>query len=107
MRLKNSLTFQRLLGFTLSIFLTLVAYWVIMNPHYFHFKVFGAMFVISILAVLQFVVQFIFFISIWREKGPPWNLGIFLSTLSLIVIIILGSIWIMHHLDHNMMPWMD
>ncbi len=94
----------RLFGFLASLILTLLAYFIILSPAYFHLDVTLAILVISILAIFQFVLQFMCFLNLWREKGPMWNLGVFVSTLSIILVIILGSIWIMYHLDSNMMP---
>jgi cytochrome o ubiquinol oxidase subunit IV len=94
----------RIFGFIASLILTLVAYFVIINPGFFHLQVTNALIVIFGLAVLQFSVQFICFINIWREKAPRWNLTVFVSLMSIVIIVILGSLWIMHHLNYNMMP---
>jgi len=56
------------------------------------------------LAVVQAICQSIFFLNVLSETGPRWNLLIFISTLSIMLIIIIGAIWIMQHLDANMMP---
>lgn len=57
-----------------------------------------------ILAVLQLFVQLIFFLHLGHEKGPRWNLVFFLSTVSIFFMVVVGSIWIMYHLNYNMMP---
>lgn len=94
----------RVTGFVGCIALTLLAYFVILDPDFFHLRTTPAMTTILILAVLQFMVQFVFFLNLWREKGPPWNLGVFVSTVSILFIIIFFSIWIMRHLEYVMMP---
>lgn len=94
----------RIIGFLVSLLLTLGAYFIIIYPEFFHLDTEMAIAAILILAILQFIAQFIFFIKLWREKGPPWNLGVFVSTLSIILIIVLFSIWIMNRLNYNMMP---
>lgn len=93
----------RIIGLIGSLLLTLTAFGIIFSPDFFHLQVKTAIFVICILALLQFIIQFVFFLDLWREKGPKWNLFVFFSTLSVILIIILGSIWIMDHLDYHMM----
>jgi cytochrome o ubiquinol oxidase subunit IV len=93
---------SRAIGFVLSLVLTLAAYFIITSPAAFHLETNTAILVIFILAVLQFIVQSVFFLNIWSEKGPRWNLLVFISTLSIIFIIIVGSIWIMNHLNYNM-----
>lgn len=89
----------RITGFVASLLLTLIAYFIIVTP-IFHVKT--AILVIFILALLQAFIQLIFFINVWKEKGPLWNLGVFASTASIIFIIIFFSIWIIDHLNYNM-----
>lgn len=99
----KSLT-SRVIGFVSSLILTLTAFLIIVSPDFFHLKVGAAVNVIFILALLQSVAQSIFFLNIFSEKGPRWNLVVFASTISIILIIVVFSIWIMNHLDYNMMP---
>lgn len=93
----------RATGFITSLILTFAAYFIIMNPDFFNFNIKTAVTVIFILALLQSLVQLIFFINVWKEEGPLWNLGIFISTVSIIFIVVFFSIWIMNHLNYNMM----
>lgn len=90
-----------ILGFALSVVLTLAAFILAMK----HLLT-GDNFILTILglAVIQLWVQLIFFMHLDNEKGSRWNLAIFLSTISLIIIIVAGSIWIMNHLNYNMTP---
>lgn len=94
----------RITGFLASIALTLAAYYLIINPEWFDIGNKNATFAIFGLAGIQSIVQLICFIDIWREKGALWNLHVFLSTVSIIFVVIFFSIWIMYHLDYNMMP---
>lgn len=59
--------------------------------------------IILILAVLQGMAQAIFFLHVLSERGTRWNLFVFASTISIIVVIVVFSIWIMNHLNYNMM----
>lgn len=93
----------RILGFVGSVVLTLAAFFIIYHPDLFGMGIKTIITIIFILALLQFVVQFIFFIDIWREKGTPWNLAIFFSTLFIVLTIIVFSIWIMSELNSHMM----
>ena len=97
----NELTL-RVSGFIASLALTLLAYFIIVNPEFFNFDIKIAIYIIFTLALIQALVQLIFFINVWYEKGPLWNLGIFISTASIIFIIIYFSIWIINHLNYNM-----
>ncbi len=96
-----------LTGFILSLTLTLAAYFIVTahvaSGHVFlthHFVMIAAL----ILALAQLIVQMIFFLHLHEETGPRWNLAIFISTIGLVLIIVVGSLWIMNHLNYNMMP---
>jgi cytochrome o ubiquinol oxidase subunit IV len=94
---------QRVLGFLSSLIFTGTAFIIFFRPDFFHLEMKMNILVVFILALLQCVAQAIFFLNILSEKGPRWNLVIFASTLSIIIIIIVGSIWIMNHLNEHMM----
>jgi len=99
---QKSLTL-RVVGFVGSLLFTLIAFFIIVRPDFFHLSVETAIVILLLLAVLQALVQCICFIHLWKEKGPPWNLIMFVSTICMVVIIIAFSIWIMDHLNYNMM----
>ena len=91
-------------GFVLSIILTLSSYLVVTQNLIPKEMVIA---VVIFLALLQFVVQAIFFLHLDKETGPRWNLIVFLSTLSIVILVVIGSIWIMTHLNYNVMPQED
>jgi cytochrome o ubiquinol oxidase operon protein cyoD len=97
----RELTF-RLTGFIASLLLTLAAYSIILYPDFLHLDFKSAIIAIFILALVQSLVQLTFFINVWREKGAIWNFGVFVSTVSIIFIVIYFSIWIIDHLNYNM-----
>lgn len=99
----KSLT-SRVIGFIASIVLTLTAFLIILHPDFFHLQLKGAITTLLTLAVIQASLQSIFFLNILSEKGPRWNLVVFASTISIILIVVVFSIWIMNHLNYNMMP---
>ena len=87
-------------GFALSIVLTLTAYFLVVN----HIFANGTLIaVILALAVVQFIVQAIFFLHLGRGTNARWNMVVFSSTLAIVLILVVGSIWIMNHLNYNMM----
>jgi len=94
---------SRVIGFLASLILTLTAFLIIIRPDFFHLGTKGAIYAILILAILQSIIQSIFFLNILSEKGTHWNLVVFASTISIILIIVVFSIWIMDHLNYNMM----
>lgn len=88
-------------GFVLSIILTLAAYFAVV------YKVFGTAELIVFILVLAFVqlaVQLLWFLHLGREPKPRWNLQVFLVAFSIIFVVVVGSIWIMTHLNYNMLP---
>jgi len=87
-----------IIGFILCLALTLAAYFAVTNGFS------NAGMIIVALAIVQLVVQLIFFLHLGQGKDGHWNLTVFFSTVSVIVIFVIGSIWIMNHLNYNMMP---
>ena len=95
-----------IIGFVLSLALTLTAaalVWIHVSSghtvlsHAFLYPT------LLVLAVVQLFVQLIFFMHLATDSGPRWRLGVFISTAGIILIIVIGSIWIMNHLNYNMM----
>ncbi len=93
----------RIVGYLSSLILTFTAFWIIINPAFFHLTTKSAITTILVLALFQAAVQSIFFLYILSEKGTRWNLVVYASTISIILIIVVFSIWIMNHLNYNMM----
>ena len=87
-----------LTGFILSVALTLAAYFAVINyaSH--------AAIIILILALAQLVVQLIYFLHLGQGANGHWNLTALFSTISIILILVVGSLWIMNHLNYNMSP---
>lgn len=88
-------------GYVFSILLTLIAYFFTVDGM---FSSNNLIFAIVCLALIQVFIQLVFFLHINVEKRPRWNLLIFFSTVSVILIVVIGSLWIMSHLNYNMMP---
>ena len=90
-------------GFVISVVLTLVAFCVVVYRVSLHLGTVPVIAIILILAIIQLLVQLIFFMHLARESGPRWKLAVFVSTIGIILIVVIGSIWIMNHLNYNMM----
>lgn len=58
-------------------------------------------------AVVQIVVQMIYFLHMNPRSEGGWNLLALIFTLIIVVIVISGSLWVMHHLNANMTPVHD
>lgn len=87
------------IGFILAVGLTVMAY-VTVTAQLFTNEV--AILILMGLAVIQFVVQLIFFLHIGQESKPRWNLAAFLFTLLVLIVIVFGSLWIMYNLNYGM-----
>jgi len=87
------------IGFLLSIALTLCAF-VIVGKH----LLIGGVLVGVVLGLgfLQVLVQLLFFLHLGRESRPRWNLMVFLFMALVVIIIAGGSIWIMQNLNYRM-----
>lgn len=90
-----------LFGFVLSIGFSLVAYYGATR----HWLTGGAAVVALLgLAILQFVVQLFFFLHIGRETRPRWKLLMLFLAIVFVLIVVLGSVWIMYNLNYRMSP---
>ena len=59
---------------------------------------------ITVLAIGQMLVHLIFFLHISTTPNQRTNILAFAVTLLIVVLIVGGSLWIMSHLQSNMMP---
>lgn len=88
-------------GFALSLLLTLLAFAVVGFPEYSHAFIYGAL---AVLALSQLLVQVICFLRLnTRSTQDRWNLLAFVFTLIVVLILVGGSLWIMVNLNYNMM----
>ena len=89
-------------GFVLAVILTVVPFALVMG------KVFASSsttaFVVLGLASVQIVVHMIYFLHMDTKSQGGWSLLALVFTLVLVLITLSGSIWVMYHLNQNMMP---
>ena len=88
-------------GYILSIILTVAAYLLVTHPSLSTNVIVG---LISTLAIVQFLVQLIFFLHIGVETKPRWKLFVLIFMIGIVLIIVVGSIWIMNNLNYRMSP---
>ncbi len=88
-----------LIGYFVSILLTLSSFFIVTN-HVLTLNT--AVYVISLLAIGQFIIQIVFFLHLFNERSPRYRLLVFLLMLSIVLILVIGSIWIMTNLSSNM-----
>ncbi|MDN0077373.1 cytochrome o ubiquinol oxidase subunit IV [Crenobacter sp. SG2303] len=91
-----------LTGFVLAAGLTIIPFWLVMGGVF--TKSGPADAFILLLAAVQIVVHAIYFLHMNTKSEGGWNLLALIFTLVLVVITLSGSVWIMFHLNDNMMP---
>lgn len=89
-------------GFVLAAILTAIPFWLVMGKVLESSRVTAL--VLMAFAVVQIVVHIVYFLHLDAKAESGWNMLAFIFTLVLVVITLSGSIWIMYHLDSNMMP---
>lgn len=55
------------------------------------------------LAMLQAILQLVFFLHVGQEASPHWETLIFLFMVLILIIIVAGSLWIMWDLNARVM----
>jgi len=87
-------------GFILSVLLTAAAFGLILTG-----AVTGhnALLAIAALAFVQIIVHLVFFLHMNTSSAQRWNVMAFGFTVLTVVILIVGSLWIMHNVSMNMM----
>jgi len=89
-----------IVGFILSIILTLTAFKVVDDSL---LKGWGLTLTLVSFAVVQLFVQLLFFLHLDKEKKPRQNLMAFAFMAMVLLIIVLGSLWIMDNLNYHVM----
>jgi cytochrome o ubiquinol oxidase operon protein cyoD len=93
-----------LTGFAAAVVLTVIPFWIVMT-HAIPGRAAAAAAVV-LCAVAQIVVHTFSFLHLNAKAQGGWTLVAYIFTTVLLLITIGGSLWIMHHLDLNMMPGM-
>lgn len=89
------------IGFVLSVILTAIPFWLVMTMPL-SAGTTGA--IIMAFAVVQIVVHMVFFLHMTPKAEGGWSLTSLVFTVIVVVIMLAGSLWVMHHLNTNMMP---
>ncbi|MFM4962188.1 cytochrome o ubiquinol oxidase subunit IV [Aeromonas bivalvium] len=90
-----------LIGFVLSVILTAIPFWLVMEGTASHGVILGA---VVASAVVQIFVHLVYFLHMNTSSEERWNLTALVFTVLIIAIVVGGSLWIMYNLNINMMP---
>ena len=92
------------IGFTLAVILTVIPFWLVMGnvlePGTTRFVIMG-------FAAVQLVVHMVYFLHMNSKSEGGWNMLALIFTVIIVVITLAGSLWVMYHMNHNMMPTME
>jgi cytochrome o ubiquinol oxidase subunit IV len=89
-----------LIGFVLAAILTAIPFWLVMD-HVLSGTQAGL--VVMALAAVQVVVHMVYFLHMNSRSQGGYNMLALLFTLVVVGIVITGSLWVMHHLNVDMM----
>jgi|APSaa5957512535_1039671.scaffolds.fasta_scaffold42218_2 cytochrome o ubiquinol oxidase subunit IV len=90
-----------IIGLIFAVLLTIVSYIFVENKIFTGETLF---FVLSILLILQMIVQVCFYLRLSDEKSDEgWSSLSLIFTLMIIAIIVAGNLWILYNLNYNMM----
>ena len=90
------------IGFILSVILTAIPFWLVMG-NVFEKSSTTALVILGFAAV-QIVVHMIYFLHMNTKSEGGWNMLALIFTLVVVVITLSGSLWVMFHMNANMMP---
>jgi cytochrome o ubiquinol oxidase operon protein cyoD len=91
-----------LLGFVLSVALTAVPFWLVMSGALGNKQITAL--AITAFAIVQIVVHMIYFLHMSSKSENGWSMMALIFTVVMVVIAMSGSVWVMNHLNSNMMP---
>ena len=91
-----------LTGFILSLILTAIPFWIVMGNVF--DKSSTTAFVVLAFAAVQIVVHMIYFLHMNAKSEHGWTMLALIFTVVVVVITLSGSLWVMYHMNHNMMP---
>jgi cytochrome o ubiquinol oxidase operon protein cyoD len=90
------------IGFVLSVVLTAIPFYLVMSGAIAD-KTTTAL-IIAGFAVVQIVVHMVYFLHMNGKAEGGWNMLALIFTAVVVLIVISGSMWVMYHMNHNMMP---
>ncbi|SEL82947.1 cytochrome bo3 quinol oxidase subunit 4 [Pseudoxanthomonas sp. GM95] len=89
-----------LIGFVWAVVLTVIPFALAMTGFFPAGVTAG---IAALCAAVQIVVHLVYFLHMDRTAGQRGNVLVFLSTVLIIGIVIVGTLWVMHNMNANMM----
>ncbi|MUZ63759.1 cytochrome o ubiquinol oxidase subunit IV [Agrobacterium vitis] len=91
-----------MIGFILSVILTSIPFYLVMSGSLTNKALLAG--IVMGLGAIQVVVHMIYFLHMNTKSEGGWNMMALIFTIIVVVIALSGSLWVMHHLNTNMMP---
>ena len=91
------------IGFVLSVVLTVPPFWIVMSGAL-DDSVNWAIAIIFLMGAAQIMVHVYNFLHVTTQAEEGWQALSLGFTAILVIIVLAGSIWVMFHLEENMMP---
>jgi len=91
-----------LTGFTLSVILTAIPFWLVMADIVTDRNI--AVLVLGSFAVAQILVHMVCFLHMNGKLEGGWTMLSTIFTIIFLVIAVAGTLWVMFHMNANMMP---
>lgn len=92
------------IGFVLAVILTAIPFWLVINRTFSDSSTTAL--VILGFAAVQIFVHMVYFLHMNTKSEGGWSMLAMIFTVMVLVIMLSGSVWVMYHLNHNMMPGM-
>ncbi|TXS91228.1 cytochrome o ubiquinol oxidase subunit IV [Parahaliea maris] len=93
-----------MIGFVASVILTAIPFWMVMSDVLDSRN--ATILIILGFAVVQIVVHMIYFLHMDFQSQGGWTMLSLIFTVVLLFITLFGSLWVMYHMNVNMMPSM-
>lgn len=96
---------EYVIGFLLSVVLTAIPFALVMTNAFADTRITAG--IVMLCAIVQIVVHMIYFLHMNTKSENGWTLMALIFTAILVVIVLAGSLWVMYHMNLNMMPQMS
>ena len=88
-------------GFVLSVIMTAIPFFLVMSGLVGSGRL--TAFLVLGCAVIQIIVHMIYFLHMNLKNEAGWTMISLVFTIVVLVIAVIGTIWVMYHIDANMM----
>jgi len=93
---------EYIIGFILAVILTIIPFWLVMAG-VIESRATAAL-VLGVLAAVQIVVHMVYFLHMNGKIQGGWTLLSTLFTIIFVSVTLAGTLWVMFHMNTNMMP---